>query len=99
MIPDESRPPANGRTFVESADGSPPDPTFERVMKYTLGNDPTEYAVRIHGGDTVGSIRDGLRRLHPGFSPAKIMFEDAQMDDAGSIVEWFSRTGTSHFIV
>jgi hypothetical protein len=59
MVLDESRPPVNGRIFVKSADGSPPDPTFERVMRYTLGDDPTEYAVRVHGGDTAESIREG----------------------------------------
>jgi hypothetical protein len=67
MILDESRPATNGRIFVKSADGSPPDPTFERVMKYQLGDDPTEHKVRIHGGDTVEDVKRGIRGLHPKF--------------------------------
>jgi hypothetical protein len=99
MVLDESRPQAAGRIFVKSADGSPPDPTFARVMKYTLGDDPTEYSVRIHGEDTAESIREGLKRLHPGISPAKMMFEGAEINDADSVGDWMSVTGTSPFVV
>jgi hypothetical protein len=66
MVLDESSPQAAGRIFVKSADGSPPDPAFARVMKYTLGDDTTEHAVRIHGGETVELNREGLKPLHPG---------------------------------
>jgi hypothetical protein len=58
MIPDDSQPPEAGAIFVKSADGSPPDPTFERVMTYTFGDDPTEHYVRVHGGDTPAIIRN-----------------------------------------
>jgi hypothetical protein len=37
MILDESRQSGNNVLFVKAADGSPPDPTFERVLTYTLG--------------------------------------------------------------
>jgi hypothetical protein len=66
-------------------------------MKYTLGDDPTEYAVRIHGSDSPNSIREGLKRLHPGVSPDKMIFEDAEMTDA--VGDWWSTTGTSPFVV
>jgi hypothetical protein len=59
MVLDDSRPESAGRIFVKSADGSPPDPTFARVMRYTLGDHPTEHAIRIHGGDTAETIREG----------------------------------------
>jgi hypothetical protein len=99
MVLDDSRPEAPGRIYVKSADGSPPDPTFARVMRYTLGDDPTEYAVRVHGEDTAESLREGLKRLHPGVSPAKLMFEGAEMSEADSVGDWWSTTGTSPFVV
>jgi hypothetical protein len=99
MVLDESRPVSKGRIFVKSADGSPPDPTFERVMKYTLGDDPTEHIVRIHGGDTIRDIKEGIRRLHIGFNPDQILLNGDQMDDVDSAGDWVSRTGTSPFVV
>jgi hypothetical protein len=42
MVPDDSQPAEDGVIFVKSADGSPPDPEFERIMTYTLGDDPRE---------------------------------------------------------
>jgi hypothetical protein len=45
MVIDESFQAKGDVIYVESADGSPPDPTFERILKYTLGGDPTEYGV------------------------------------------------------
>jgi hypothetical protein len=98
MVPD-SRPPSNGRIFVKSANGTPPDPTFARVMKYTLGYDPTEHAVRIHGGDTPDSIRTGLKHLHPGISPDKRWFNGAIFDESDAVGDWWSTTGTSPFVV
>jgi hypothetical protein len=63
-ILDETRPQKDGVLYVKSADGSPPDPLCERVLTYTLGDDRTEFKVRVHKGDTVGDIREGLKRLH-----------------------------------
>jgi hypothetical protein len=71
MIPDDSHPAEDGVIFVKSANGSPPDPTSERVIRYTFGNDPMEYHVRIHGGDSPATIREGLKILHPGKNPAE----------------------------
>jgi hypothetical protein len=85
--------------FVKSVDGSPPDPTFERVMTYTFGNDPKEYRVRIHGGDSPAIIREGPKRLHPGKNLATMIFDNAEMDDGDPVGDWLSRTGTSHFRV
>jgi hypothetical protein len=47
MIPDDSRPSRDGVLYVKSAGGSPPDPLFERVLTYTLGDDPKEFKVRV----------------------------------------------------
>jgi hypothetical protein len=65
MIPDDSQPAEDGVIFVKSTDGSPRDPEFERVMTYTFGDNPTEFGVRIRGGDTPTTIREGLKKLHP----------------------------------
>jgi hypothetical protein len=69
MIPDDSQFAEDGVIFVKSVGGSTPDPEFERIMTYTFGDDPTEYHVRIHSGDTPTTIREGLKRLHPGKNP------------------------------
>jgi hypothetical protein len=81
--------------YVKSADGSPPDPTFERVLLYTLGDDPTEHGVRIHKGNATADVREGLKRLHPGVNPAKMMFEGAEMAEEDDVTDWASRTGSS----
>jgi hypothetical protein len=90
MTLDEAHPAKDGIIYVKSADGSPPDPAFERVMCYTLGNDPTEHHVRIQVGDTPRSIREGLKRLHPGACLKTMMFEDAEMDENDAVGDWFS---------
>jgi hypothetical protein len=95
MAPDTSRQSRDNVIFVKSADGSPPDPTFERILTYTLGNDPAEYSVRVHKGETTRDIKGGLARLHAGINPAKILFEGSEMDDADAITDWASATGTS----
>jgi hypothetical protein len=99
MIPDESRPTEDGVIFVKSADGTPPYPTFERIMTYTLGEDPTEYRVRIHGGDSPATIREGLKRINPGKNPEAMWFEGGVIDDGDPVGDWFSRTGKSDFRV
>jgi hypothetical protein len=51
MIPDHSHPLEVGAIFVTSADGAPPDQTFDRVMAYTIGATPrnlSEVTFRIH---------------------------------------------------
>jgi hypothetical protein len=97
MISDNSQPAEGGVIFVKSTDGSPPDPTFEMIMSYTFGHDPTEYQVRIHGEDSPATIREGLKKLDPGKNPAELMFEDAEMNDDDPVGDWISRTGTSQF--
>jgi hypothetical protein len=99
MIPDESQPAEDGVIFVKSADGSPPDPTFEKVMCCTFGDNPTEHHVRIHGGDTIAIIREGLKRLHPGKNPGKLVIEGGEMDDDDAVGERMSRTGKSRYVV
>jgi hypothetical protein len=99
MISDDSQPLENRVIFVKSADGSPPGPSFERVMMYTFGDDPTEYHVRIHGGDTPATILEGLKTLHRGKNPETMMMDDAEMDMDNPVGEWFTRTGKSHFKV
>jgi hypothetical protein len=52
MILDDSRPAHDNVLFVKSADGSPPDPTFERLVTYTLGDGLEEFSVRVREGQT-----------------------------------------------
>jgi hypothetical protein len=40
-----------------------------------------------------------LKKLHPGVLPAKMMFEGAEMSEADSVGDWWSKTGTSPFAV
>jgi hypothetical protein len=68
-------------------------------MKYTLGDDPTVYVFRVHGGDTPESIRNGLKLIHPGVSPDKMWFNGSIFDDSDAVGDWWSTTGTSHFVV
>jgi hypothetical protein len=79
MVLDETRQSNMDTIFLKSADSSPPDRTFERILKYTLGDDLTEHGVRIHKGNTTAQIREGIKKLHPGINPAKMMFEGAEM--------------------
>jgi hypothetical protein len=65
---------------VKAADGQPPDPMYERVLSYSFGSDPTEYKVRIRKDDTPETIREGLKKLHPGMMPTKMFFEGAEVD-------------------
>jgi hypothetical protein len=69
MTLDEDRPSQDDVIYVKSVDGAPPDPTFERIMTYTLGDDMTEYHFRVHGGDTAAQIR--------GERPKKTSWENA----------------------
>jgi hypothetical protein len=95
MVLDESRPSKDGILYVKSADGSPPDPLFERVLTYTLGEDLTEFKVRVRKGDTVEDVRKGLERLHPGANPAKMIVDGSEMADEDGVTEWATQTGTS----
>jgi hypothetical protein len=95
MILDETRQSKDDELFVKSADGSPPDPTFERILTCTLGEDLTEHHVRVHKGETTRFVKDGLKRLHSGINPAKILFEGSEMDDADAVTEWATVTGSS----
>jgi hypothetical protein len=81
MIPDESQPPEDGVIFVKSADGSPPDPTFERDMCDTLGDDPTQYHIHIHRDDTPATITEGLKKLHPDVNPSTMLIDGGEVED------------------
>jgi hypothetical protein len=67
-------------------------------MRYTLGDDPTEYYVRVHGGDTPGVIKEGVKRIHPGRNPEMMMIDGGILEDDDPIGDWLSRTGKSHFV-
>jgi hypothetical protein len=95
MILDDSHTSKDNVIYVKSADGSPPDPTFERTLTYTLGNDSAEFSVRVHKGETTMDVKSGLERLHAGVHPAKILFEGSEMDDADPVNDWATTTGTS----
>jgi hypothetical protein len=81
--------------YVKAADGSPPDPTFERTLKYTLGDGTEEFFARIHKGQTTREVREGLKRLHAGINPSKIMFDGSEMADEDPVTDWATETGTS----
>jgi hypothetical protein len=95
MVPNTSRQSKDNVIFVKSADGSAPDPTSERILTYTLGNDPSEYSVRVHKGETTRDVKGGLARLHAGINPAKIMFEGSEIDDSDAVIDWATVTGSS----
>jgi hypothetical protein len=95
IILDESRPSKDDVLYVKSADGSPPDPTFERLMIYTLGEESTEHRVRVHKDETTKDVKANLARQHAGIQTEKIIFEGSEMDDADPVNDWATTTGTS----
>jgi hypothetical protein len=95
MILDDSQPPEDGVLFVKSADGTPPDPRFERIMCYTFGDDPTEHRVRMHRDDTPVVIRESLKKLHQGIGPTTMLIAEGEVDDDWPMSDRISRTGTS----
>jgi hypothetical protein len=95
MVPDTSRPSKDNVVYVKAADGSPPDPTFERLMKYTLGEGSEEFSVRIQKGQTTRNVMEGLKTLHAGINPSKIVFEGSAMADEDPVTDWATETGTS----
>jgi hypothetical protein len=99
MMLDRTRPAKDHVIYVRSVDGSPPDPTFEKVMNYTLGDDPAEYHVRVHGGETPTMIRESLKRLHPDQFLGALRDAEAEFDDGDAVRDWFSCTGTSDWRV
>jgi hypothetical protein len=94
-VPDESRPSKDNVISIKSADGSPPDPTFERTLTYTLGNETNEFSVRVRKGETTRELKEGLKRRRAGIHPSKILFEGSEMDDADPVTDWATTTGTS----
>jgi hypothetical protein len=40
-------------------------------------------------------VKEGLKRLHPGVNPAKILLEGSEMDDADAVTDWATQTGSS----
>jgi hypothetical protein len=99
MIPDPTKISKDNLIFVTSKDGQPPDPQFERVLKYTLGDGLEEFSVRVKKGQTTRDLKESLKALHPGVNPAQILFGGSAMDDADAINEWATETGTSPIIV
>jgi hypothetical protein len=95
MVPDISRQSKDNIIYVKSKDGSPPNPTFERTMKYTLGDGSEEFSVRIHKGQTTQEVMTGLRSLHAGINPSKILFNGSEMANEDPITDWATETGTS----
>jgi hypothetical protein len=98
MIPDTSRPSVNNILYVKSADGSPPDPTFERLMKYTLGDGSEEFSVRVRKGQTTRDVKDELKSLHAGIQPEKILFEGSEMADEDPVNDWATTTRRSNHV-
>jgi hypothetical protein len=99
MIPDDSKPSKDNVVFVKSKDGQPPDPQFERLMTYTLGDGSEEFSVRVKKGQTTRELKEALKTLHPGINPAQILFEGSAMDDSDAINEWATVTGISPIVV
>jgi hypothetical protein len=99
MVPDTSKVSKDNVIFVNSKDGQPPDPQFERVLKYTLGDGSEEFSVRVKKGQTTRDLKENLKTLHPGVNPAQILLGGSAMDDSDAINEWASVTGTSPIAV
>jgi hypothetical protein len=51
--------------------------------------------VRIHKGNTMADVREGIKKLHPGVNPAKMLFENAEMAEEDDVTEWATGTGSS----
>jgi hypothetical protein len=99
MILDDSQPAKYNVLYVKSADGSLPDPTFDRLMTYTLVNDSEEFSVRVHKGTTAQEVKAEISRLHSGCRPEKIIFEGSEMAEEDPVTDWASTTGTSQLRV
>jgi hypothetical protein len=95
MIPDDSHPSHDNVLFVKSVDGSPTDPTFERVLTYTLGDGSAEYSVRVRKGQTTNEVKEAIKILHPGINPSKMLFEGSEMTEEDPVNDWATSTGTS----
>jgi hypothetical protein len=61
MTLDEDHETSDGYIFVKSEEGALPDRECERAMKYTIIDDPTEYATRIDRGETPGELRSRIQ--------------------------------------
>jgi hypothetical protein len=95
MIPDGSRPLKDGVIWVKSSDGGAHDPTFDRVLSYTIEGNPTEFKTRTFKGDTAESVRASIQGSHPEAGLGLLTFEGADFDDSDPLGEWASRTGTT----
>jgi hypothetical protein len=95
MIPGDSKVSKDDIIYVKPTDGSPPDPQFQRIMKYTLGDDTEEFDIRVHKGETTRDVKERIKSLHAGINPTTILFEGSAMDDADAINEWATVTGAS----
>jgi hypothetical protein len=62
---------------------------------YILGDETAEFCVRVHKGKTTNEVNEGLRRIHAGIDPAKILFEGSEMADEDPVTDWATATGTS----
>jgi hypothetical protein len=74
---------------------APPDLMHERVPSYSFGSDMTESKVRIRKDDTPETIREGLKRSHPGLMPAQMLFEGGEVDESHALSEWATKTWKS----
>jgi hypothetical protein len=95
MVPDVSRQSKDDVIYVQSADGSPPDPTFDRIMVYSLGDDSTEFQIRVHKGTTTQEVLSEIARVHPGCRPEQIDLEGSIMTLEDPVTDWATVTGTS----
>jgi hypothetical protein len=99
MIPDDSQPAEDGVISVKSSDGSPPDPTFDRVMDHPVGAKPEIHRVRVHSEDTPESIRAQIPDRHPDVRLTEMLIGGAIVDDNWQMGAWLTRTGESHIEV
>jgi hypothetical protein len=95
MIPDDSRQSKDDVIYVKSADGSPPDPTFDRTLVYSLGADPAEFQIRVHKGTTTQEVMSEIARIHPGCRPEQILLDESAMANEDPVTDWATTTGTS----
>jgi hypothetical protein len=99
MVPDTDHSRQDGYVFVKFADGSPPDPTFLRVMSCHSGDGSQECQIRMVKGETTRYVRGRVQTLHPGRVICDLMFENAELDEDESMVDCISRPGSKPIIV
>jgi hypothetical protein len=60
-----------------------------------LGDGTEEFSVRIHKGQTTQEVMTGLKSLHAGINPSKILPNGLEMATEDPVTDWATETSTS----